>query len=246
MDAKTMTEKIEKARETIAKKQATMEKKQASIQKKQALLPGITDEHDAYWARCDIEELEDDVKRLAKDIAHRQEALAGYEAKLAQLQEEQAKLEALYDILGGWMDQVVEAWDAWDEEKREKRLEGKSRAYDEYMALTNDEKWHTERGQKLYNLAFYHAPSDEEIHARNVEAVRALVLDLYDRTEKVVGSVTDWKYLKVTEGNQGFAVINGRVLGTDGVAEVESIYAGGWNIQRLHIRTLVHAVRGSA
>ena len=41
--------------------------------------------------------------------------------------------------------------------------------------------------------------------------------------------------------NEGIC-INGFVKGTAGTARVESITAGGWNIQKLHIRTLVHQI----
>lgn len=81
--------------------------------------------------------------------------------------------------------------------------------------------------------------SDEKIHKENYEAGRQLILDLLNRVTKITGPVRSWDGLDVTRGNQGFLVINGIVIGEGGKAQVESIYAGGYAVQRLHIRTLV-------
>ena len=84
--------------------------------------------------------------------------------------------------------------------------------------------------------------TDEQIHRDNEEAGKNLILDLLKRVTKITGAVTDWSRLRLTAGNGGRAVLNGTVIGEEGTAKVESIYASG-PIQRLHIRTLVHEVK---
>ena len=84
--------------------------------------------------------------------------------------------------------------------------------------------------------------SDEEIHKNNQKDGENLILDLLKRVTKITGAVTDWSGLYVTSGNMG-AVLNGKVIGEEGSARVESITAGGYNIQRLHIRTLVKPIK---
>lgn len=79
---------------------------------------------------------------------------------------------------------------------------------------------------------------DEGIRKLAKEDADNLVLDLIDRTETKVGNITDLKDFHLTDGNNG-TVINGVVIGDKGKAEVKSIFAGGYNIQRLHARTLV-------
>jgi len=82
---------------------------------------------------------------------------------------------------------------------------------------------------------------DAKIHEENYQAGRRLILDLLKRVTKITGPVRDWKGLELTRGNLG-PVLNGVVIGEDGKARVESIYASG-PVQRLHIRTLVKPVK---
>lgn len=237
-----LVEKIQKAKEAVAKKEITIAKKTALIEKKTVLLSKATDEHEARWIQCEIDSLTDDIARLRKEINAKTETIAKHEARLEVLEDQDKKIDALYTILGDFMEQTVKAWDAWDMEDRDARVARRSQAWEEYNALSCDEKWYSQRGKKLYAIATYEPLSDEQIHARNIEAVRSIVLDLYNRTEAIVGTANDWTGIHVTQGNGGFAVINGIIKGTDGTAKVESILAGGYNIQRLHIRTLVHAI----
>jgi len=94
-----------------------------------------------------------------------------------------------------------------------------------------------EQARRLWDL------SDEQIHADNVKAGKQVILDLVNRVTKVTGPITSWSGLHATAGNGGWTVLNGIVEGEEGKASVETILAGGYNIQRLHARTLVHAVR---
>lgn len=61
-------------------------------------------------------------------------------------------------------------------------------------------------------------------------------IDLINRINKVVGSITDAKGLSISEkGN-----LDGTIIGEKGEARIETVGAGGWNIQCFHFRTLVH------
>ena len=94
--------------------------------------------------------------------------------------------------------------------------------------------------QDCLNLASY---SDKEFEGalnkmldREVASKR---VDLYHRCSAVVGVITDATGLKT--GNNGS--INGIVIGEEGKAEVETILAGGYNIQVLHYRVLVKPLK---
>lgn len=67
------------------------------------------------------------------------------------------------------------------------------------------------------------------------EQKKTMIDNLILRVTKVTGTVTDAKALRL--GNDGN--INGIVEGERGKAYVETIIAGGWNIQVMHYRVLV-------
>ena len=115
----------------------------------------------------------------------------------------------------------------------------KARFEDEYLNNPFKKEFgvSVEQARRLWDL------SDAQIHSDNVKAGKQVILDLVNRVTKVTGPITSWSGLHATAGNGGWTVLNGIVEGEEGKASVETILAGGWNIQRLHARTLVHAVR---
>jgi len=68
------------------------------------------------------------------------------------------------------------------------------------------------------------------------EEKRAKLLDLISRIHSVVGTITDATGLYESCNGE----INGVIIGTEGRAKVETIGAGGYNIQCFHFRTLIH------
>lgn len=65
------------------------------------------------------------------------------------------------------------------------------------------------------------------------------VLDMYAKVVAITGKDI-YQLENIHFGNDG--VLNGVVYGEYGVAEVHTIMAGGYNIQRLHTRCLVHRI----
>lgn len=59
---------------------------------------------------------------------------------------------------------------------------------------------------------------------------------IIERTNAIVGQITDASHLHIGED----AELNGYIIGTDASAKVQTIGAGGYNIQRFHFRTLIH------
>lgn len=137
---------------------------------------------------------------------------------------EKAKLEELYP------DVPNKTWG--DSYARRKRFD-----YD-YITKPFEKEFGSLRyAQSIWDL------SDDKIRSNNEQAGKDLILDLLNRVTKITGPVRDWSGLYVTRGNTGGAVINGVVIGEDGKANVESILAGGYAVQRLHVRTLVKPVK---
>lgn len=62
--------------------------------------------------------------------------------------------------------------------------------------------------------------------------------ELVEKVTKYTGTINDVKCLYI--GSDGS--LNGSIVGDNGTARVETIIAGGWNIQCRHYRVLVHKV----
>lgn len=62
---------------------------------------------------------------------------------------------------------------------------------------------------------------------------------IIERTNEIVGTITDASNLKV--GMKGD--LNGYIIGTKGTAKVQTIGAGGYNIQIFHFRTLINEMK---
>ena len=56
-----------------------------------------------------------------------------------------------------------------------------------------------------------------------------------NRVYNITGPVTNWSNITLQQSVQG-PVLNGIVQGELGKVRIESILAGGYNIQKLHIR----------
>lgn len=63
--------------------------------------------------------------------------------------------------------------------------------------------------------------------------------DIIERTNHIVGQITDASYLTI--GGKGD--LNGYIIGTKGKASVKTIGAGGYNIQCYHFRTLIKPMK---
>lgn len=64
------------------------------------------------------------------------------------------------------------------------------------------------------------------------------LVDLMARVTKVTGTITDATNLKIRNGE-----LNGIIVGERGIANVTTIGAGGYAVQRFHFRTLIHPIR---
>lgn len=71
------------------------------------------------------------------------------------------------------------------------------------------------------------------------EEKRAKLIDLIGRITGTVGTITDAAALHI--GPEGD--INGYIVGTEGKAKIQTIGAGGYNIQCFHFRTLIHEMK---
>ena len=182
--------------------------------------------------KWDIEHYTDDISRLEREIAVTTLTLDNYRKQLTGLMERVSLLITdMPDVLKMLQEELVMRWDKWDMERRDKIIS-------DYRELDYKEF------SRKYTHAdvVFKSKSDEQIHDDNVQAAENLIIDLIYRVRNITGEIIDWSNIRSTAGTGGFTVLNGTVIGKEGIAFVESITAGGYNIQRLHIRVLVHSV----
>lgn len=80
--------------------------------------------------------------------------------------------------------------------------------------------------------------NEDELQKQLTRDITNKYFKLINQVTKYVGEITDASSLSIIRGE-----LNGIVIGTKGKARVETISAGGWNIQCFHYRTLVIEVK---
>lgn len=241
MKIETLKDRIQNAENKIEKKTNTIIKKEALILKKQDKIRKLGFEpdadkqevananRDAYWLMCEIGYLKDDIKRGSSEIEEIKANLEKYKLQLeGEIEKEEVLLKDIPESMKRMQTELVERWDEWDIERR-------NRMKSDYKELGWESYYKKYKGCDLH----FKDKTDEQIHNSNVQDAKCLILDLYYRVKNITGEITDWSGVHATCGSHGFSVLNGFVKGKEGRAEVESILAGGYNIQRLHVRVLV-------
>lgn len=235
MKIETLQERIENAEKKIDKKQATIVKKQSLIDKKQRTYESKYSDNpnipEALTLKWDIEHYWDDIRRLEREIAETALTLDKYRKQLKGAERESVLIKEMPEVLKELQTELVDRWDKWDTKRRDKiKADYYVLDYKEFSRRYN-------HADKLFRLK-----SNEQIHDDNVQAAKNLIIDLIYRVRSITGEITDWSSIHASAGTGGFTVLNGTVIGKEGIACVESITAGGYNIQRLHIRVLVHSI----
>ena len=89
------------------------------------------------------------------------------------------------------------------------------------------------------NLALREPKDAEEVIFKTIEREgEAKEKMLIKRVNEEVGKIVNALNLEVGVNGE----LNGTIKGENGTCKIETIYAGGYNIQRLHYRVLVHKV----
>lgn len=161
--------------------------------------------------------------------------------------------EALHDLYGkinGWSYSLETASaEQVAYENARKAFRNKCRGYFEKQAYTNrwgkpDHKEVKTRDGEYEWLAHYTVEGTLEGALERLEKELTQEWNrkydfIIERTNKIVGTITDASNLKV--GMKGD--LNGYIIGTKGVAKVQTIGAGGYNIQCFHFRTLIDPMK---
>lgn len=222
-----LKDRIAKRQDKVQRLTANIEKLQKKIEKIAATQP---DERERNWEiRCVQEEIEDKeykIDTLMKEIAKYSAEVAETEA----IEQKNRNVPALVEYLNEW---------------KKKEIEFYRNLFDFYLA-NKDKAFEPHHKKKFWNtvspvvgLIIDGTPetlNEEKMIKRVTWDANAKYDHLIEQVEEITGEITDARQLEI--GDKG--EINGYIIGKSGKASVQTIGAGGYNIQRFHFRTLVH------
>lgn len=237
-----LKEKVKKAEEAVAKVEKTIERHTAQMEKKLKIVldhgwdpenrwcrQDTPEHHEAYWAICEYDSKVEDIKNAHDKLIEKERILQNWKDRLEAAEAKENKfLTEVPECMKIMMEELITRWDESDLEKME-FLKSKYRelGYKDFI-----------KEYKYSNYKFMMYETAETIHKANTRAAEGLIMDLYSRINAITGEVTEWGYIHYSGG-----ALNGEVHGKLGSVRVESILAGGYNIQRLHVRVLVHEIK---
>lgn len=233
MTSTELREKLTKAQEKVTKIENTISKHYASAEKKKATIEkngwgfdahAMRDNNEAFWTIVDYEGKLDDAKNAEKKLEDAKQVVANWEAKLTRQLEIEHKLQTeIPEVFKIAKEYLVENWVACDIREREAMYKAQSELpYSEFKKLYT------------YSRKMDLSKTDEEFKKIEEREAEMWLLDLYNRVYAITGKITDASRI-----HWGGKCLDGTIKGEAGTAVVETIGAGGYNIVRYHLRTLV-------
>lgn len=196
---------------------------------------------------------ESDIKWTQRDLDKATEDLKGYKDQLSKEQEKanSRNVKAILDFLEAWKVRVtgfyheslpkyLEARDLYYAEDSEHSNLWGQIPLREYCAQARAIK---DRFLKVWGFMEQYITTgdtiDDEKLKKDLDRDAELKYDdIIERTNELIGKIEDANGLKI--GGKGD--LNGIIIGERGSVKVETIGAGGYNIQCYHFRTLIHKV----
>lgn len=187
---------------------------------------GTEDHNDCYWMIAEYENRTEAVYSSKKKLEEAKRVLENWKEKYeAQLRKE-SKISGIPSIFRQLLEDLVEQWTQDDVARLAMMYERKKvLSYEEF------------REEYSYNKEESLKKTEEEFRRANLTAAEYFVMDLYNRVNSVTGEVTDWSGITYSG-----KALNGVIVGVNGTVSVETIIAGGYNIQRMHYRVLVKKI----
>ena len=206
---------------------------------------------------------ENDLKWTTKDLENAKASLVNYQQQLATETEKanSRNISAIVEFLEQWKARVtsyyndqfpkyLEARKAWREtaskncdwhnhgawQMRKDNPEEYNRIEREYKAAKAK---YNARWSFIFDYVDGNTFDDAKLAKHLQRDADAKYDFIIERTNAIVGTITDATDLHI--GDKGD--LNGYIKGTRGTAKVETIGAGGYNIQCFHFRTLIKEVR---
>lgn len=232
--------KVQKAEEAVTKRETTLSKQIArELQQREFLITKGVDltiknpefpyinNNDLYYKICDWEDSKEAVENSKKLLEEKKRILNTWKERLNEAKKkENLWIKEIPESMKTMKEELVNRWDEHDFGRKEIL----TTLYNK-LGFTEFMKDHSYSDYKMIHTC------EREIHEENEKSADFLIIDLYNRVHAITGDVTDWSGICYKDGS-----LNGIVYGKLGKVKVDSIYAGGYNIQRLHVRVLVNVI----
>ena len=244
---------------TIERHEKQLEKKIAKIKKDHGLdlngadLPNVVNEYrnaipgvDLYWELVDIRKKAEDIKSAKKKLIERKSITEKAFERLGQWEKREAIFAELPPI-------ILEFAERYKAQCIEWLLEGAQRYRKALKEIREDQSldYHSRSIQEgrliqAYSGSIrdvareYSEDGRKKVATKISEGNRVDLLKMMSmRITEKCGLVTDAKGLEIGLNGE----INGVIIGEKGKAEINTIAAGGWNIQCYHYRVLVKELK---
>ena len=219
-----LKERLEKAKANLAKAEKSLAKHEAKL----ASLDPNSYEHE--WEEWEVKHAKNLVEEKATTVKN-------WEKKLAKALEQEDSFKEMPLAFLYARAELVKEWVAYDIAQRERIKAIKAEFYEN--AHTLDEIREASRKYReivKYTTEETYTKTDEDFYRIEEKNATECLVDLYNRVKAITGKITDASGIR-----WGGKCLDGYIVGEQGTAEVETISAGGYNIQRWHLRTLVKA-----
>jgi len=220
-------DKVEKIEKTIDKHYKQLDKKIAIVEKAG---------HKVDYSKIDFHTNYSDFKQQMKPIENQKWAdgksvaeyweLCDVCGKMDDIRNSYKKLEEAKTVLSNWGEKVLQ---------EKKKVDYVNNEVPQVI-IDFVEKWKVSAYEWMMANTNYPNPANIMRMVENEKQIK--IIQLTSRVNEVVGKITDAKGLNIGEKGD----LTGIIAGEKGNARVETIDAGGWNIQRYHYRTIVTAL----
>ena len=232
-DIESAVDKLEEARQTLANWQAKLDERIAADDYLEANAPEILKDFLENWKQHAIVYYRE--KRI-RFIEYRKELKAQERAARLEALQTLPSLERYREIYKGRELTDSDLANLWPRKDVDAFLSERGLEYHQIQRKLN------EFGDQI-TFRLLEIRDDQEREAWLEKAMeeekRAKLIDLIGRIMGTVGTITDAAALHI--GPEGD--INGHIVGTEGKAKIQTIGAGGYNIQCFHFRTLIHEMK---
>lgn len=226
------TKRIEKIEKKITRLENLIYKKQQRI--KDGKEENNKYPNGKYFVESECELHQEDIERAKRDLKSEQAKLKEYKEKRNKEIERDSKIPnvpAVEQFLQHWKEEANKYYINELQELKIFKSNVKDLKYKERIKKINNRF----SREILYLSEFKGLELNNKIEKMLNNEVNRKRIDLYTRCSEKVGIITDASNLHIGDNLS----LNGFVIGENGKAEVETIYAGGYNIQVLHYRVLI-------